>query len=93
MPARDLRKSHVIYTSEEPAIPEKHGRQIICYFGETGVAGKVYDDDIPWNGKKVDIWSVDVMVSFFRVRFYGGRNMCKSFSKAVSLLVISILTP
>ena len=68
---------HVVYTSRPLGIPDEPGNPILCdfgdaQFGQTEYVGEVMPDlyrapeivlGIPWN-KKIDIWSVGLMVSY-----------------------------
>ena len=66
----------MIYESRGLKIPEKHGRPVLCDFGEARFGKESYDEDIqpyiyrapdvildiPWS-YSVDIWNVGVLVS------------------------------
>ena len=73
---RKIDGDRVIYESRGLIRPEKHGRPVLCDFGEARFGKKTYVDDIqpyvyrapeiildiPWT-YSVDIWNVGVMVS------------------------------
>lgn len=78
---RKISRDRVIYASRKLRKTKKHGRPILCDFGQARYGSNTYTGDIqpyiyrapevvlrmPWN-EKVDIWNVGVLV---RVRSYG----------------------
>ena len=74
---RKVDGDRVIYESRGLRLPKRHGRPVLCDFGEARFGKKTYTDaiqpyvyrapeiilDIPWTS--VDVWNVGVMVSAF----------------------------
>lgn len=90
---RKVDGGRITHTSRELSVPRRHGRPVLCDFGEARFGEKDYDDDIQpylyrapevilqvrWDNK-VDIWNVGVLVSCL-FTLSGGEN-------SVSLLSI-----
>lgn len=74
---RKIDGDRIIHTSRELSVTRRHGRPVLCDFGEARFGEKDYDDDIQpylyrapevilqmrWDNK-VDIWNVGVLVSY-----------------------------
>lgn len=77
---RKIDGDRIIHTSRELSVTRRHGRPVLCDFGEARFGEKDYDDDIQpylyrapevilqmrWDNK-VDIWNVGVLVSWLPV--------------------------